>query len=113
MSDGADDKVVTRSVRLGDLETVVALDFFRRRYRIGNLDLMPQPLQPPDEVEGAAIAEVGHISLNVRPRTRTLPAFPRRLWSVSAIQPPMPSLVCRPARITCGSWPTCCARWLR
>ena len=38
-------------VGLGDLEPMVALDFFRRCDRVGDLDLMPQPLQALHEVE--------------------------------------------------------------
>ena len=61
-----------------------------------------------------AVAQVGHILLEGEPehqrRSRLAAA---RLWSWSATQAPMPSLIERPARITSGSWPSCWARWLR
>ena len=68
---------------------------------------MAQPLQPLHQVEAAAVAQVGHILLEGQAEhQRRAGLAPRRSWSVSAIQAPMPSLISRPARITCGSWPS-------
>ena len=63
MRDRTDHQIVAPAVRLGDLEPMLALDLLGRRDRIRDLDLVAEPLQPPDDVEAAAVAEVGNILL--------------------------------------------------
>src|SRR4051812_35720525 len=63
MRDSTDDEIVGTPVRLGDLETMLALDLLGRRNWVRDLDLVTEPLQPPDEVEAAAVPEVGNILL--------------------------------------------------
>jgi hypothetical protein len=75
---------------------------------------MAEPLQPPDEVEAAAVAQVGHILLEGQAehqRRAGLAAAPL----VQRVGDPRAHAVVGAAagRMTCGSWPSCCARWLR
>ena len=77
-------------------------------------DLVAEPGQPPDDVDHLGVAQIGDVRLEGEAEHQHLPVrLSRRLWIVSAIQPPMPSLIARPARITRGRWPRLCAQWLR
>ena len=46
-----DDQIILAAADLGDRKPVLAIDFIRRRERIRDVDLMPEPLQPPHQVE--------------------------------------------------------------
>ena len=59
----ADDQVVLAVVRFGDLEPMFALDLLRASDWISDFDVVTEPLQPLDEVEAPAVAEVRDILL--------------------------------------------------
>ena len=63
MGYGADDEIVAAAVERNEFQAMLAFHLLRRRQRIRDLDVMAELLEPPHEIERAAVAQVRHILL--------------------------------------------------
>src|SRR6185437_1237061 len=66
--DCSDYQIVRPSIRNRDRETVLALDLLRGSDRVGDFDLMAEPLQALHQVEAATVPKVRDILLERQPK---------------------------------------------
>src|SRR5688500_5308306 len=92
MGDGANDQSVSRRPGFHEAELMLALQFGRVGEWIGDIDAVAEFAKPGDEIEGAAVAQVGDVFLEGQAENQSSARFvPEPL--VQGVGDPFPHVV--------------------